>query len=140
MGAIETVIRLSKTAEHILETDYAAEGRGLHEKLSSAERKIPPALFKKLRYVATIRNKLVHELNYELENPEEFFITANKAIAELKQFTEHLAKEKEAKNSKAVSEKDMGEFENDIWFGPGLFIAVVFFIAYLFYIGMPGVK
>lgn len=130
MGAIETVIRLSKTAEHILETDYAAEGRGLHEKLSSAEGKIPPALFKKLRYVATIRNKLVHELNYELENPEEFFITARQAIAELEKLAFQPVKKTE-KNTSAELAKNASEEESPLWYSV-LFLLFIYIIYQVF--------
>lgn len=147
MGAIETVIRLSKKAEHILEKTYDADGRGLHEKLSSVEGKLPLALVKKLRYVATIRNKLVHEYDYELENPEEFYIAAKQAIAELEQFTDQLAKEKEEKEQKEQEERfSAAEYENDdeleeiSWFGPILFITLMFFVAYLFFKGMPEAK
>jgi len=83
MSALETVINISKKAEHILGNEYGAQGRGLHEKISSVERKLPQPLVKKLRYVATIRNNFVHELGFELEQPEVFFHTANGIIADL---------------------------------------------------------
>ena len=85
MSIIEQVINHTKKAEHILETHFKAEGRGMHEKLSHAERYIPASLLKKLRYVATIRNKLMHEHGFELSEPELFLDAARKAVAELEE-------------------------------------------------------
>ncbi|MFC3679090.1 hypothetical protein [Bacterioplanoides pacificum] len=85
MSIIEQVINHTKKAEHILETHFKAEGRGMHEKLSHAERYIPAPLLKKLRYVATIRNKMMHEHDFELSEPEIFLDTARKAVAQLEE-------------------------------------------------------
>lgn len=85
MSHIEKTIQLSRQAEHVLETRFGAQGRGLHEKLSSVEPQIPTATVRQLRYFATIRNKLMHEHEYQLENPEEFFQVAALAVAALEQ-------------------------------------------------------
>ncbi|MEZ6140235.1 MAG: hypothetical protein R3B84_06650 [Zavarzinella sp.] len=61
MGDYELVIKWCKTFEQMLEQGLGAQGRGLHEKVSAVQTKLPEALVKKLRFVATIRNKLVHE-------------------------------------------------------------------------------
>ena len=87
MSIIEQVINHTKKAEHILEKHFKAEGRGMHEKLSHAQRYIPAPLLKKLRYVATIRNKLMHEHEFELEESEVFLHNAKKAVAELEELT-----------------------------------------------------
>ena len=87
MSIIENVINLSKKAEHVLEITYEVQGRGLHEKLTAAEPYIPVALFKKLRYIATIRNKLVHEHGFELSEPEIFLHIAKQAVNELEAFS-----------------------------------------------------
>ncbi|PSC72633.1 hypothetical protein C2E20_3848 [Micractinium conductrix] len=60
----ELVIRSSKDLEYILEAYLGAQGKGLHEKCSSVQQYLTPALVKKIRYLATIRNKLVHERQF----------------------------------------------------------------------------
>lgn len=45
-----------------------AEGRGLHEKVTSVEDKINSSLVKKIRYIASIRNKVLHEDGFELDS------------------------------------------------------------------------
>ena len=61
MGAIEIAVQGAKRLETLLQARFGAHGRGLHEKLTSVEDKIPSDLKKSIRWVATIRNKLVHE-------------------------------------------------------------------------------
>ena len=58
------VIKTSKRIESILET-HGATGRGLHEKLSSIESKLDNSLVKNIRFIATVRNKLIHEDDIE---------------------------------------------------------------------------
>lgn len=60
----ELVIRAAKELEGILEAYLGAHGKGLHEKCTSVQNVIPQPLQKKIRYLATIRNKLVHERNF----------------------------------------------------------------------------
>jgi len=64
MSDIDLVIRSSKRIETTLVRLFDATGKGLHEKLSSVEKKLPVSLVKRIRYIATIRNKLVHEHEY----------------------------------------------------------------------------
>ena len=61
----ELVIKSSKDLEFILERDFGAQGRGLHEKISSVERELPGQLVRQMRYLATIRNKLIHERGFD---------------------------------------------------------------------------
>jgi len=83
MGNIDAVIKISKRLESILVDRFGAEGKGLHEKLSSVQDKIPKAVANKIRWIATIRNKLIHEDGYELQNRTEVDIAANYIISEL---------------------------------------------------------
>lgn len=136
MSALETVIKLSKKAEHILESGFGAAGRGLHEKVSSVERKIPSGLVKKLRYVATIRNHLVHELDFELNNPEEFFITAKKAIEELEQLEVQLTKVSENSRLKATPKEVTSKPEKGSSFWRWVFIASLCYIGYQWVLGL----
>lgn len=61
----ELVIRASKDLEYILEAYLGGSGKGLHEKCTSVQRLLPQDLQKKIRYLATIRNKLVHERGFD---------------------------------------------------------------------------
>ena len=65
MSDIELAISRTKALESLLEAALGATGKGLHEKVSSVQAKLPPPLVKKLRFVATIRNKIVHESDYQ---------------------------------------------------------------------------
>jgi hypothetical protein len=62
----ELVIRSAKELEHTLETAFGAAGKSIHEKLSSLPPDTLPApLVKQMRFLATIRNKLVHERGFD---------------------------------------------------------------------------
>lgn len=80
---MQEVVNCSKRIETILVSQFGANGRGLHEKLSSVGNLIPTPLSRRIRYIATLRNKLVHEDGYEIENPTEFLAIGRQTIAEL---------------------------------------------------------
>ena len=64
----ELAIKSSKELEYILEAEFEATGKGLHEKITSASSKCPElsaGLVRNMRYLATIRNKLVHERGFD---------------------------------------------------------------------------
>jgi len=61
MSHIETAVLASKKIEAILRDGFGAEGRGLHEYLANVEHRIPPAIVKKARYIASVRNQVVHK-------------------------------------------------------------------------------
>jgi hypothetical protein len=65
MSDIELVITRTKALEALLEQGLGAVGKGLHEKVTSVQDRLPPALVRKLRFVATVRNKLVHDTGYQ---------------------------------------------------------------------------
>lgn len=67
----ELVIKGSKGLEAILATQ-GATGKGLHEKVDSVESRLPVELVKRLRFIATVRNRVVHEEGYELKDPRRF--------------------------------------------------------------------
>lgn len=60
MNPYEIAITRCKELEQLLE-EIGASGRGLHEKISSVEHNLTPRLIGKLRFVASARNRLVHE-------------------------------------------------------------------------------
>ena len=61
----ELAIKSAKELEHILEADFGASGKGLHEKITAAAPQLSQQLVKRMRYLATIRNKLVHERGFD---------------------------------------------------------------------------
>jgi hypothetical protein len=65
MGDIELAVTRCKTLEALLEQSLGATGKGLHEKVSSVQDRLQPDLVKKLRFIATVRNKIVHESSYQ---------------------------------------------------------------------------
>ena len=65
MSDIELAVTRTKTLETLLEGGLGATGKGLHEKVTSVQAKLPPPLVKKLQFVATIRYKIVHESSYQ---------------------------------------------------------------------------
>lgn len=65
MSDIEMAISRVKALESLLEQALGATGKGLHEKVSSVQDRLPQPLVKKLRFVATVRNKIVHESDYQ---------------------------------------------------------------------------
>jgi hypothetical protein len=70
----ELVIKASKALEAQLQREFHSQGKGLHEHINSVAGQqtqqqqqgggLPEALVKKLRYIATIRNKLIHEPDF----------------------------------------------------------------------------
>lgn len=44
-----------------METRFKATGRGLHELTSSISRQLDPDTIKKLRFIASVRNSIVHD-------------------------------------------------------------------------------
>ncbi len=72
MNEISTVIQQSRRLEHLLKVHYHAEGPGLHQHISSCQERLPRELIPKLRYIATMRNKVVHEEGFRLDNKKKF--------------------------------------------------------------------
>lgn len=87
MSDIELAITRTKALEALLES-LGATGKGLHEKVSSVQAKLPPPLVKKLRFVATIRNKIVHESDYQkMDDRGGFERACDEAEGELRAMT-----------------------------------------------------
>lgn len=76
---IDIVVTQSKTLEALLEQKFGATGRGLHEKLSSIEYQLETGLVKNIRWIATMRNKVVHE-NFQLTNQNDFVRSCQRAL------------------------------------------------------------
>jgi len=77
------VIKSSKELEYILEHNFGGHGKGLHEKISSSSG-LTPQLIKDMRYLATIRNKLIHERGFDkIPDRAAFKQTFEKSAGEL---------------------------------------------------------
>lgn len=72
---IGRIVEFSKKLETFLQENYKAEGKGLHEKISGIEDKLLADFIEVriLRKIATIRNKIVHDDNFEFEGIIEEF-------------------------------------------------------------------
>lgn len=92
MSEIESVINYSKRIETLLVSKFQADGRGLHAKLTSIEEQLPENLVKRIRWIATIRNNLVHDENFALESLEDFEKSCNAALEELNTMQGHVVK------------------------------------------------
>lgn len=67
---VDDMIRMSTKIEGIL-SEMDAEGRGLKEKLNSISDKVDEETAKKIRFIAAIRNKMVHEPDFEVDEETE---------------------------------------------------------------------
>ncbi len=90
MGQIEKTFEYTRTIEEILTQSFGAQGKGLHQEVTSVRRKLTEPLIKKLRYIASVRNQMMHH-KYNLDEPEAFYATCeqtirmlNERLAELK--------------------------------------------------------
>ena len=82
MSDIDLAVTRSQRLEQLLERDFGATGKGLHQKVSSIADSMPEELIRKLRLVATVRNKVVHE-NGRIEDRPRFVEAADAAEREL---------------------------------------------------------
>jgi hypothetical protein len=88
MSDVELAINRTKALETLLEAGLGATGRGLHEKVSSVEPRLPPPLVRRLRFVATVRNRIVHDAGYQAIDDRTGFVRAcDEAEAALRAIT-----------------------------------------------------
>ncbi len=86
MSNYEIVIKYTKAIEGKLEEFFDAEGRGLTEKVRSIEGQIPDDCVKKIKYLAHIRNRVVHQDGFEIENIDKFKFISEDVLEELEAF------------------------------------------------------
>ncbi|AUI87276.1 DUF4145 domain-containing protein [Vibrio azureus] len=72
MSDIEKVVMRTRRLEKLLRTQYHADGKGLHQMITSCEDRLPHDVIAKLRFIATVRNKVVHEEDYTLNDRKGF--------------------------------------------------------------------
>lgn len=83
MSSIEMAVRNARAIETLLVERLGANGKGLHEKLNSVERQLPPHIVKTARWIATLRNSAVHQHDFEISNPDDFMNAAARVLAHL---------------------------------------------------------
>jgi amino acid transporter len=74
------VIEQTKKIETLLVDRLGAQGRGLHEKTDSIEALLSDNVVKKIRYIASVRNKLMHEDGYLIENINHYISQGDSVI------------------------------------------------------------
>lgn len=83
MDDIAVVIKRSRRMEKLLREHYHAEGKGLHQLINSSQKRLPHDVIEKLRFIATIRNKTVHEDDFQIDNIQQFIKTCDECEKEL---------------------------------------------------------
>lgn len=108
MAFIEQVIEKTRRIEQAL-IDLGASGRGVHEKVNSIQTALPVPLVNRLRFIASVRNKLMHEDGYKFDGDESAFLTiCETVIDELENINKIAAKavQDEASSAKRSGESD----------------------------------
>ena len=86
----ELVIRAQKHLEHIMVVELGGSGASLHENISSLASLLPSDLVRRLRYIATLRNKIVHDAAFDaLPDRERFISELDASIAALNNIVAH---------------------------------------------------
>ena len=83
MSDIEKVVTRTRRLEKLLRTQYHADGKGMHQLITSCEERLPHDVIDKLRYIATIRNKVVHEEDFKLDSRRDFLTVCDECEKEL---------------------------------------------------------
>ncbi|KJY81642.1 hypothetical protein TW81_17175 [Vibrio galatheae] len=83
MSDIEKVVTRTRKIERLLRTQYHANGKGMHQLITSCEERLPHDVIDKLRYIATIRNKVVHEDDFKLDSRRDFLSVCDECEKEL---------------------------------------------------------
>ncbi|MDO6499464.1 MULTISPECIES: DUF4145 domain-containing protein [Photobacterium] len=83
MANIEMVVTKTRRIEHLLREHYHAEGKGLHQLITSCEERLPHEIIPKLRFIASVRNKTVHEEGYKLDDKKGFISACHQCEKEL---------------------------------------------------------
>lgn len=83
MSDIEKVVKRTRRIEKLLRVQYHAEGKGLHQLITSTEERLPHDVISRLRYIATIRNKIVHDEDFRLDDRKQFLAVCDECEKEL---------------------------------------------------------
>ncbi|DAZ99853.1 TPA: hypothetical protein N0F65_008596 [Lagenidium giganteum] len=92
----QLAIEASKEIEYFLQEHFGAEGKGLHEKVSSVESELPYTTIKAIRFVASVRNDLIHNRDVKAIKERALFILKfESAMEELQVVAEKKKRETE---------------------------------------------
>ncbi len=80
---IGKIINCTRKLETLL-VSIGATGTGLHTKLDSVQHKLQKTTVNKLRYLASIRNKTMHQDNFKVKDIDDFLSTCNQVSETLK--------------------------------------------------------
>jgi len=82
MSFVEAVLDRTRKIEGLLEQKFGAEGRGLHTKIDSVVALLVynEVDVKRIRFIASVRNKLVHESGYQYDGSADDFIQTCDAV------------------------------------------------------------
>lgn len=83
--SLDNLIRASSTLERVLEAKGGI-GRGLHEKVCGVEGRIPSSSVSSIRFIASIRNQLVHEGpdTVTVETKRDYLSACERVLKEIK--------------------------------------------------------
>jgi len=84
MDTISTVVSYSIKVETILKKRFGAEGHGLNELTSSIKELLPQSTIRLIRKVAYIRNKVVHDDDYQIDSLHKFINMSEQVLDDLK--------------------------------------------------------
>ena len=93
LSDIELAVKYSRALEALLAKNFGATGTGLFALTKSVENRLPKATVARLRQVAWVRNKVVHEVDYAMPNRNAFMLSCQQCEAELKKAARPLTKE-----------------------------------------------
>lgn len=83
MTDYKTLLQSFKKIENVLEQRFGAAGRGMHEKVLSVEHLLPQELVRRVRRIAYLRNKALHEDGFEIHDEASLLRRCNAIIDEL---------------------------------------------------------
>ena len=111
MDVYRSIIKTTKEIEALLDL-AGAEGVGIHQKANSLEGEFSSDFFKKLRFVAAIRNKAVHEVDFEPDESlmRDFDSASSLILSQLRVRVDTVEAENVALSSKVASGDDSEEW------------------------------
>lgn len=122
----ESVIKNTKKIESLL-VEMGAEGQGLHKKVSSIEYLIDEKTVKSIRFIASVRNKLLHEDNFEMTSDllYDFENACKNVINNLEQHTSYTKEQNDSSDYQSQSNYSSSSSSSDLsgWELLGLGIA-----------------
>jgi len=96
----ERIVSRVKKIETVL-SEMGASGRGLHAKLTSIESQLDGSVVRKIRFIASIRNKLLHEDGFELS--DDIFERFEGACDQVEEYFHRLSSETRSSSGRSSS-------------------------------------